>query len=190
MRKNFSHKRARRGFSLTEVLVAVAILSVFVSMAAVGTTALFGSAEQISAVSKAAVLGSDVMQIITNEVRYGENFVETSSKDGETEIKFDSASYGKGCTMKMQDGELILTVPKTDMTKEGETVTFRPIGTVAYDEVKIQSLTFTVGKRVDSEGKEIAGSCIVTVELSVLGIGKELWKSGKVSIVPLYLKYV
>lgn len=108
-------KRLKKGFTLAEALVAVAILVIFISMVAVGTSGMFGSGEQMMAVSKAAVLGSDVMQVITNELRYGENFTvggvsmneeftAEPSKAAVTELVFSSATYGEGCTLKLSAG--------------------------------------------------------------------------------------
>lgn len=176
MKKLFS----RKGMTLAEVLIAVAILALFVSMAIVGTSGLFGTAEEISVVSKAAVLGSDVMQVITNEIRYGEEF----SLNEKKELCFNSSSYGNDCKMYSSNGELVLTktiITGTDENKKEETTVFKPLGTVAYDEVSIQELKFTV----DSNESEKVTT--VTVNLSITGNGKVLW-SQKVSIVPLVKK--
>lgn len=175
----------RKGMTLSEMLVAVAILVLFVSMAMVGTSGLFGTAEEISVVSKAAVLGSDVMQIITNEIRYGESF--SVGKGEGTVLKFNSASYGDDCSMFMEEGELVLTKTTTSKDAEGnattETTTFKPIGTVAYDEVKIQTLTFALAAADETDGTKTT----VTVHLAIVGDGKILWDH-EVNIVPLFHK--
>lgn len=129
---------SKKGFSLAEALVAVAILAIFVSMAAVGTSGLFGTGEQMMAVAKAAVLGSDVMQVITNELRYGEEFsfvandnkeysiskeLESSAVDAlpkdVTKIKFNSSTYGDGCVMTVSTGDGTETVDGAIPGKDG-----------------------------------------------------------------------
>lgn len=170
--------------TLAEVLIAVAILALFVSMALVGTSGLFGTAEEMSVVSKAAVLGSDVMQIITNEIRYGDEF---STDDKNKEILcFTSSSYGSGCKMYELNGELVLT-KNEDSTPDP----FLPIGEVAYDEVSIESLTFSVNGNSTTEGSNTEDSKKTTVEvtLTISGNGQELWKH-TVTIVPLSHKLI
>ncbi len=166
----------RKGVTLAEMLVAVAILAVFVSMAAVGTSALFGTGEQMMAVSKAAVLGADVMDIITNELRFGEEF---SLKNDE--LHYNSVSYGDNSSMYMDEGMLIIASERSTVGGDGETtsaaVEFKPIGTVAYKEVSLQSLTFGMD---DKTG-------VITVTIEIAGSGKTLW-SNKMSIVPFYTK--
>ncbi len=205
-----------KGFTVVEVLIAVAILAVFVSMAAVGTSGLFGTGEKMMAVSKAAVLGSDVMQVITNELRYGENFAVDSKKvkksfssdpefdkNGYASITFNSATYGDGLTMKVsKSGDIVvnnssgspqnitlnegvLIVQKTSKTETSELQTFIPIGTAAYDEVHIKTLTFTcVYDNKSSTTYVFKG---IRVDLVIEdAAGNDLW-SNSVSINPLWL---
>lgn len=168
MKKRLS---SRRGVTLTEMLIAVAILAIFVTTAAVGTSALFGTGEQMMAASKAAVLGSDVMDVITNELRFGEDFT-----GGGTSLTFSSASYGEGCTMRIEDGELVISKPSDAGTDPAEEKIYRPIGEVAYREVTVGSLDF----RID------AGT--ITVSVEIVGTnGQSLWKNDA-SIVPFYTK--
>lgn len=184
--------RTRKGLTVVEMLIAVAILAIFASMAIVGTSGLFGTAEEMSVVSKAAVLGSDVMQIVTNEIRYGESFSADEKIGDESTVyhtlKFNSSSYGDNCTMYEKDGELLLT--KTTISKDAagketsEKTDFKPIGTVAYDEVKISKLTFTLEGPTE-ENPDLKTAVTVTLEIS--GNGKTLWNY-TVTIVPLYHK--
>lgn len=180
--------RTRKGLTVVEMLIAVAILAIFASMAIVGTSGLFGTAEEMSVVSKAAVLGSDVMQIVTNEIRYGESFSAESESGECLTLKFNSSSYGDNCTMYEKDGELLLT--KTTISKDAagketsEKTDFKPIGTVAYDEVKISKLTFTLEGPTE-ENPDLKTAVTVTLEIS--GNGKTLWNY-TVTIVPLYHK--
>lgn len=117
--------RSKKGFTLAEALISVAILAMLISMAAVGTSGMFGTGEQMMTVAKAAVLGSDVMQAVTNELRFGEDF-EFPTEGGTAVIKktfsekdypkfvsdpkepaktfeFVSSTYGE-CSIKVSDG--------------------------------------------------------------------------------------
>lgn len=174
----------KKGVSLAEVLITVAIMAIFVSMAAVGTSALFGTGEEMMNVSKSAVLGSDVLQIITNEIRYGEN-VSTVSGDGGVltdRLAYNSSSYGEGCTMFLDGGKLVINQKSTKTDISGNKVdvdrTFTPIGDVAYGNVKIVELAF---------GLDDAGVAVnVSVKISD-GDSGALWENS-VSVVPLYKK--
>lgn len=186
MKKKISNKK---GFTLVEALVATAILAIFVSMAIMGTNALFGTGEQMMSVSKAAVLGSDVMKAVTNEVRFGENF----TFDGST-IKYNSASYGDNCKMeKSDDGQLVIVQTSTGTDIFGGTQssdkTFNPIGSAAYGEVRIDSLSFILNEIVDSKDKNKKRQ-VITCSISITSDGENiLWKQS-VDIVPLYQKTV
>lgn len=170
---------SKKGFTLVEALIAVAILAIFVSMAIVGTSALFGTGEQMMTVSKAAVLGSDVMKIVTNEVRFGENFSATTEEDGTTTFQYNSTAYGDNCTIGIDDFGHLLIISNTLGTAGGEK-TFRPIGTAAYDEVRIKAITFDV--TTESERS------LVSCTLSITSDGTNtLWEKS-VTLVPLYQK--
>ena len=173
-------KRLRKGFTVTEVLIATAILAIFVSMAVVGTSALFGTGEQMMTVSKAAVLGSDVMKAVTNELRFGEAFQYTPESEGAKQgplSSYNSTAYGESCKMEIgteeHAGELVIVNTSKDKT-------FFPIGTAAYDEVRIKSITFTV--------TEENGRFIVTCGLAITSDGENVLWEKSVSTVPLYQK--
>lgn len=175
--------RSKKGFTLVEVLIATAILAMFVSMAIVGTSSLFGTGEKMMTVSKAAVLGSDVMKAVTNEVRFGQDF---SLSDGK--IKYNSTTYGDNCTMTVKEGQLVVvqTSKASDGTSEDETPSkekdFFPIGSAAYDEVRIGTIAFDIAES-SSERQEIT----FTVTIIASSGENTLWEK-KVTIVPLYQK--
>lgn len=186
-------KRLTKGFTIVEVLIATAILAIFVSMAIVGTSALFGTGEQMMAVSKAAVLGSDVMKVVTNEIRFGEKFptlepimggekdkdiVGYTPKKGETSLAYNSTAYGEGCVMKLGTGD-----KKGQLVVASKTKTFFPLSAAAYGEIYIESITF------DIEGKVVKNSMqhIITCTVVITDGEKTLWQQSA-TIVPLYQK--
>ena len=180
--------RSKKGFTLVEVLVATLILAIFVSMAIVGTSALFGTGEQMMAVSKAAVLGSDVMKAVTNEVRFGEGF----SLDADTKVmKYKSTTYGEGCEMTLDDkGQLMIvqTSKGTDLAGEETSASknFFPIGSAAYDEVRIKSIGFAIEEKKDAKGNMIRQS--ITCTLAITSDGENTLWNKTVTVVPLYQK--
>ncbi len=163
----------KKGMTVVEVLVAVAILAIFVSMAAVGTSALFGTSEKMMSVSKAAVLGADLMDVMRNEISYGENVEDIASS---SELRYDSASYGDGCTLTVREGRLVILRTETG-SGTAETETYSAVGEAAYDEVSVGTLSFANGTN---------GAIVVTLSICT-GDGKTLWQN-TAAICPLYLK--
>lgn len=145
-----------KGMTLVEVLLAVALLALFGSMAMVGTSALFRSDRDLMDFSKAAVLGSDVMKIISNEIRFGEDFEIGESGN---ELNYSGASYGEGCTLKIGEGENEgrLVICKTSPSTPPSTTNFLPVGAVAYGNLKLLSVTFTI-----DEGGNISFTVSIT----------------------------
>lgn len=163
----------KKGLTLAEMLVAVAILTVFISMAAFGMSGLFGAGGQMAAASKAAVLGADALEIVASEVRLGGNFGE-----GGTELHYDSASYGEDCTLAVEEGRIV--VIRTDSTvdasgrPEEERKVFRLLGEASYGDVAIGAVTFT---------KQDGGAIAIELEVADAG-GTTLW-SNTATVVPL-----
>lgn len=174
--------RSRKGFTLSEVLLAAGLLALFVTMAIMGTTTMFGTGDKMMAVSKAAVLGSDVMKAVTNEVRFGEEF----SMSGTT-IRYNSTTYGDDCEIQVEAGQLkiVQTSKSTDASGQvsSATKTFAPIGSAAYDEVRIKSIVFSIQPSTQNEARQII-SCTLTITSD----GTDTLWENSVSVVPLYQK--
>lgn len=173
-----------KGFTLAEVLIATAILAVFASMAIFGTSALLGSDLKMMSVSKAAVLGSDALKVIANEIRFGKDFELLS--DGT--IKYGSTAYGDNCTIKLDDdkgqhkGQLTIVQTPRGSTSDDGSKTFRPIGSAAYDEVWISSVVFDIKKSEKDTDRQI-----ISCTLSVTDGTNTLWQE-TLTVVPLYQK--
>lgn len=195
-------KRLTKGFTIVEVLIATAILALFVSMAVVGTSALFGTGEEMMAASKAAVLGSDVMKVVTNEIRFGEGFPtlditereeidpnnpgemitikECTPKKGETSLSYNSTAYGEGSVMKLGEGD-----KQGQLVVISKTKTFYPLSAAAYGEIYIEAIIF------DIEGTVIDGNVQhkITCTVKITDGEKTLWQQSA-TIVPLYQKAI
>ena len=175
-----------KGFTVVEVLVATAILAIFVSMAVVGTSALFGTGEEMMAVAKAAVLGSDVMKTVTNEVRFGAEF--STSGSG---LKYNSTYYGDDCEIVLgEGGQLQIAQTSTAVVGTGETPSvnvkyFNPLSSAAYDEVRIKTISFTVEESAKNKGLQI-----VSCTLSITSDGQNVLWEKTVTVVPLSQKAV
>lgn len=173
-----------KGFSLAEVLVATAILAIFVSATIVGTSALFGTGEEMMTIAKASVLGSDVIKAITNELRFGENF---SMGDAST-VKYNSTTYGDDCEIHV-DGNGMLTIVQTTTAVDifghqtSDSKTFYPIGSAAYGEVYIKSIVFDVQNSTQNKHRQI-----ITCTLAITSDGDNVLWEKTISVVPLYQK--
>lgn len=162
--------RNKKGFSLVEMLLATLLLAILSSIAMVTTSVIFGTGTDMKVIAKAEVLGSEVLNVIKNEMRFCEKL--DVSDDGK--ISFSSVSYGANTSISLEtDGRMYFTSDGL-----GKDVKFYPIGNTVYDEVKIKDLTFTkngsgvdVTVKITSDGtNEIYSS---TIAVSMLNLGKE-----------------
>ncbi len=158
----------RKGLTLVEMLISIAVLVIFVSIAAVGTSMLFGSGEQMEVASKASVLGADVMELAVGEVRFGRNF-----SGGGDAVQYDSASYGENCTMTVREGKLVVSKPSAS-GNAAEDASYLLVDGAQYGGAVIQSVRFTLN---------VDGSVEISVEIGD-GDGTPLWQNG-VTVVPL-----
>ncbi len=147
------------GVTLAETLVAAGVLALFVAIAAAGLASAWASGGQIASSGRAAALGSDVMEIVCGELRYGSNF-----GGGGDSITLDSSSYGENCTITLDGGELVV-ISGSEF--------YRPLGSVVYGDLAVGALTFTIG----------GPSVDISVEI-VDKSGSPLWKNSA-AVVPL-----
>lgn len=97
--------RSRGGFSLTEVLMAVALLAILAAGSAVASGVIISTRNGMIQTADAQVVGGTVMEAIAGEVRYGLNM----TSDTDDNITFDSAVFGPGTTFGVKDGRVIAT---------------------------------------------------------------------------------
>ena len=151
--------RSRGGFSLPEVLMAVALLAILAAGSAVASGVLISTRNGMIQTADAQVVGGTVMESIAGEIRYGLNM--TSSVTGaDAVITFDSAVFGPGTTFGVDpDGHVIATsgtstydllpesaysslkITKLDVKKAGDMVKITvEVGTLWSDDVTVKPL--------------------------------------------------
>lgn len=152
MKKKLS---CRSGFSLSEMLMVVAILALVSAAGAAGASGVLASRNNMIQAADAEILGSTAAQVIADELRFGQNI----SISGEY-VHLDSTSFGEGIDLKLDGGKLIAG---------GNQI----LGAKAYSGLLLDGLTF---KEVDSGNVEVS--------LSVNRDGASLW-SETFTVVPL-----
>ena len=166
---------SKRGFTLTEMLIAVLLLGFVSIMAAVMTSAVLNNTVIVKEVAQAEILGSEALDNIQAELRFALDVkvpkVE-SPNEAATEITFSHDDANPGCVLKLKDGKIILKIKQADGTVSEDELF---VG-VSYGNLKISELTFAEG-----EGAA-AGSVIVTVYISY---GDNVLWHGSVSVRPI-----
>lgn len=87
--------KSRTGFSLSEMLMAVAVLGLFTLAVSVGISAAMPAYRQSTAYAEASVLSSTLAEAVTDELRYARDVV----LDGESLKSYRSAVYGPGVSL-------------------------------------------------------------------------------------------
>ena len=160
--------RNKKGFTLTEMLISVLLLGFVSIMVTVMTSAILNSTVTMREVAQAEILGSEALENMQSELRFGTNVVVAA--DGK------AVSYTREDTDytldRNDDGKIII---KTKDTPEGTEL----FAGVSYGNLKVSELMFSLGAGAD-EGPN--GSVVISVSIAY---GKNvLWK-GDVSVRPL-----
>ena len=94
--------KSRAGFTLTELLITLLILTMFSAACLLGMTTAFSVRNNIIKASDADILASTVTQAISGEIRM------SSDATVENEVlTYRSANYGANCTMMLDaDGRI------------------------------------------------------------------------------------
>lgn len=87
--------------------------------------------------------------------------------------------------IKFSDGGGQLTVVNSS-NGDSATKTYYPIGSAAYDEVRIKSISFSLDKSKKDEKGNIIGQVVITCSLSITADGKDILWEKSVDVVPLY----
>lgn len=90
--------RGRRGLTLAETLVALAVFAILSVALVVGTTAAWKVYQKAVVASEARTLQSTLIQSLGDELRYARNIQGNGS--------FDSESFGKGVSVTIDKGKV------------------------------------------------------------------------------------
>lgn len=154
--------RSRAGFSLTEMLIAVAVLAIMSAAGAVVTGTVLSTRQDMLEAGDAQVLASTTLEALAKEIRYGKNV----RLDGGT-VTLDSQFFGEGASFKCAAGR----VQASGKGVSGDEEKF--LTDKAYTSLKITDLKF-----------EPSSGDGITISLKVEGRRGELW-SQELTVVPL-----
>ncbi len=166
--------RAKRGFTLAEMLISVLLLGLVSIMVSVMTSAVLSTTSVMQDISQAEILGTEALENIQGVLRvaYSVEIAETTDETCEIVIAIDenNTDYRLGID---DEGMIILGQPVDGA--EGEVLDGKPLFSgVSYGNLKVKSLMFVA----DDEGDT------VTVSVSVSRGEKTIW-TGSVTVRPL-----
>lgn len=159
---------AKKGFTLTEMLIAVLLLGFVSLMVTAMTSVILNSTITMREVAQAEILGSEALDNLQSRLR-----VAAKVTVGENGVTFALDSANPGYTLALdKEGKIVLgTGTDGTLTGDGDLL----FAGSTYGELSIRDLKFSL-----SEGDASS----VAISLSVAHGEKVLWK-GNVSVKPL-----
>lgn len=157
--------RSRAGFSLTEMLIAVAVLAIMSAAGTVVTGTVLSTRQDMIEMGDAQVLASTTLEALAKEIRYGKNVRLDSGT-----VTLDSQFFGEGASFECDASTGRVRANGKDLSGDEEKI----LTDKAYTSLKITALTFAQASSGDG----------ITVSLTVAGRRGELW-SQELTVVPL-----
>ena len=166
--------RSKKGFTLTETLLCVALLAILSAAGAVASGVVISVRNGMIETADAEVLGSDVLTTMANEVRYGRNFAMEQESVTETKqvLKMDSLTYGTRTYFKVND-DGYLWADSASLTEKSDEY-HMVVSESAYTHLKVGEFKME---------QDSSGAIKISVTVANSG-GKELW-NGSVTVKPL-----
>ena len=176
-RKGREKIRTRRGFSLTETLVAMGLLSIMSAAAVLGVGQALAQRSRAIALADAQTVASTAAQVITDQLRYGR--IDPGHTVDNT-VVLASGTYGGPMSMTLDEGgHLITRAVSLSGGSLTEGAAYALLGADAYCGLRLRDLRFT--PHTDGDAVEsVEVSFQVTSETSE----NVLWELG-FSIAPI-----
>ena len=157
--------RNKKGFTLTEMLIAVLLLGFVSVMVTVMTTAILNSTVTMREVAQAEILGSEALDNLQGQLRVAHNI--TLADDV---VTFDIDNANKGYVFSVDEkGKIVM-----EHEKDGEKETELLFAGVSYGNLSVTKLQFSG----DNEKN------VVEILIEISYGSKALW-SGSVTVKPL-----
>ncbi len=166
--------RSKKGFTLTETLLCVALLAIMSAAGAVASGVVISVRNGMIETADAEILGSTALETLADEVRYGQNIAMEQESATETTqvLKMDSLTYGTRTYFKVKDGYLWVD----SASLAGKDAEYHMVvSESAYTHLKVGEFKM--------EQDSSSGTIEISVAVENSG-GKELW-SGSVTVKPL-----
>ena len=159
--------RNKKGFTLTEMLIAVLLLGFVSVMVTVMTTAILNSTVIMREVAQAEILGSEALDNLQGQLRIAKKV--TVAND-EKNVTFDIDESNKNYTFRVEDGQIAIGQVKEGVFN-GDTL----FAGVSYGNLSVTKLQFSW----NNEKKNV-----VEILIEISYGSKALW-SGSVTVKPL-----
>lgn len=162
--------RSKGGFSLAETLVAIAILSILSSAAALGASQALQMRNRSIALADAQTVASTVAQVMTDQLRYGR--IDPTHSSGDT-VVLASGTYGASVCMGL-DGDGYLITRAASVNSSGSLVpgtAYALLGQDAYCGLCLTDLEF----KVNASGGTVSSVDVSFSVASTGGTGDSLW---------------
>ncbi len=172
--------KSRRGVTLAETLICVALLAIMTAGATVVSGVVISTRSGMIATADSQIVGSTVLEALSKEVRYGRNIktesiTETDPGGVSTTIDLiktlDSVSFGSGVSFSVTTGRVVATGAALSASPDGTKLL---LPEEAYSGLKVKAL------RMEVTGE---GNVVITVTVAGRNDG-ELW-TGEVTVKPL-----
>lgn len=125
--------RLKKGFTLTEMLISVLLLGFVSVMVSVMTSAVLSCTHTMQEVAQAEILGSEAIDNIARELRFGQNI----KVDGGS-VTFDRDKDNINYTFTLDDGKIVLKQKE----KEGDLL----FAGSSYGNLKVEDLKFELSE--------------------------------------------
>lgn len=98
-------KKLKKGFTLAETLIAVAVLAIVSALTVTVSVSTLGTKNTMMRVGQSSTLASSAVTTIADEIRYGQNIREVEVGEGTT-LLFDSTSFGADTSFVVTEGRV------------------------------------------------------------------------------------